>query len=106
MELAGSSGEPACDRGAALVVLVTMRTSNDSLANELRKLVESDMVPGIRSFTATGDCLAPGLTAEAVFSGHRAARELDGPDVADPPFRIEEAAAAAALPRVEPESHV
>ena len=44
----------------------------------------------IRSVTAIGDCLAPGLLASAVYSGHRYARELDTDVPVDsPPFRRE-----------------
>ena len=43
---------------------------------------------------AIGDCHAPGLLSEAVFSGHEAARLLDGPDVTDLPFRIEQVPAS------------
>lgn len=90
VELAGMFGELPTDREAATVVLVTMRTANDALVNELQELRASHHAPGIKSLAAVGDCLAPGLVAEAVFSGHRAAFELDGPDVIDQPFRIEQ----------------
>lgn len=93
VELAGMFGEPVFRRDAASVVLVTMRTADDSLMNALRSRVESGAASGIRSLTAIGDCAAPGLIAEAVFSGHRAARELDGPDLTDRPFRVEQAPA-------------
>ncbi|MBA3788021.1 MAG: hypothetical protein H0X21_04925 [Actinobacteria bacterium] len=37
-----------------------------------------------------GDCEAPRLTADAVFSGHRLAREIDSPDPSIPlPFKRE-----------------
>jgi dimethylamine/trimethylamine dehydrogenase len=31
----------------------------------------------IKSVTRIGDCLAPGTIAAAIYSGHRAAREMD-----------------------------
>ena len=90
VELTGMFGEPAMNREAATVVLVTMRTANDGLVNELKALEESGDAPGVKSLAAVGDCLTPGLVAEAVFSAHRAAFELDGPDVTDLPFRVEQ----------------
>ena len=94
VELAGMFGEPAFHRDAASVALVTARSSDDALVNALRARVESGAAGDIRSLTAVGDCLAPGLIAEAVFSGHRAAHELDGPYVAHLPFRVEQVPAA------------
>ncbi len=41
--------------------------------------------------TPIGDCLAPGTIADAVFSGHCFARELDAPDPGDVPFQRERA---------------
>lgn len=90
VEVAGMFGEPATCVDAASVVLVTMRTSDDSLVNEIRAFTESGAASGIKSLNAVGDCLAPGLIAEAVFGGHRVARELDGPDLTDLPFRVEQ----------------
>ena len=94
VELAGMFGEPPIHRDAASVVLVTMRSSNDTVVKELRSLMESGHASAIKSLNAVGDCLTPGLIADAVFSGHRVARELDGPDVTDLPFRIEQIPAA------------
>ena len=94
VELAGMFGEPAFHRDAASVVLVTGRNPDDSLVTELRARVDSGAAGDIRSLRAVGDCLAPGLLAEAVFSGHRAAHELDGPVAADLSFRVEQVPAA------------
>jgi dimethylamine/trimethylamine dehydrogenase len=41
----------------------------------------------VKSVIAIGDCLAPGLIAHAIYSGHRYARELDAPPAGDVPFR-------------------
>ena len=49
---------------------------------------------GVESLRAIGGCLAPQLLAEAVFTGHEAARALDGPDVSDLPLRIEQVPAS------------
>ena len=90
VELTGTHGEQPFHRDAASVVLVTMRTANDALVNELRNRRASGDAHGIESLTPIGDCLSPGLIAEAVFSAHCAARELDAGDIGDPPFRVEQ----------------
>jgi dimethylamine/trimethylamine dehydrogenase len=61
----------------ASVVMVTMRDPSDALYREL--LARQDRWPasGIRSVRCVGDAFAPGTVAAAVYSGHRAARELD-----------------------------
>ena len=94
VEVAGVHGEPARTIEAATVVLVTMREPNDALYRELRDDRNALDAAGIRSLRAIGDCFAPGLLSEAVFSGHEAARLLDGPDVTDLPFRIEQVPAS------------
>ncbi len=53
------------------VVLVTQRLSDDALWREL------DGRPGVYR---VGDCVAPRLMAEAIFDGHRLAREIEGAD--------------------------
>lgn len=90
MELIGTHGEHPFYRDAASVVLVTMRTANDALLNELRDRRASGDAHGIESLTPIGDCLSPGLIAEAVFSAHLAARQLDAEDIGDLPFRVEQ----------------
>jgi dimethylamine/trimethylamine dehydrogenase len=75
-----ANGEPL-ELRAAGVVLVTQRISDDALFHEL---------DGRRpSVFRVGDCVAPRLLAEAVFDGHRLAREIDGddPEVALPWLR-------------------
>ena len=94
VEVAGVHGEPARTIDAATVVLVTMREPNDALYRALRDDRDALDAAGIRSLRAIGDCHAPGLLSEAVFSGHEAARLLDGPDVTDLPFRIEQVPAS------------
>ena len=71
----------ALEVAAAGVVLVTQRISDDALFHELDGARE-------RVFRI-GDCVAPRLLAEAVFDGHRLAREIDGadPEVALPFLR-------------------
>ena len=53
------------------VVLVTQRVSDDGLWRELEGL------PGLHRI---GDCVAPRLIADAIFDGHRLARELESED--------------------------
>ena len=53
------------------VVLVTQRVSDDALWRELED------TPGIYR---VGDCVAPRLLADAIFDGHRFARELESGD--------------------------
>ena len=71
-----------------------MREPSDALYRALREDRGALDEAGIRSVRAVGDCFAPGLLSEAVFSGHEAARLLDGPDVTDLPFRIEQVPAS------------
>ncbi len=66
---------------ADAVVMVTTRTPNDDLYQEIAAkiaagLPESDPVPTLDKI---GDCNAPAIIAAAVYAGHRYAREL-GPD--------------------------
>jgi dimethylamine/trimethylamine dehydrogenase len=65
---------------ADTLMLVTQRESDSALYDELRsdqdRLAEAD----IGAVFAIGDAWAPGMVAQAVFSGHRLAREIDSPD--------------------------
>ena len=91
VQIAGNYGETPLLREAATVVLVTMRIPNDGLEQELTSLIEAPNESGIESVASVGDCLAPGLLAEAIFSGHKAAREIDVvTSIHDLPFRIEQ----------------
>ncbi|MDX6592060.1 MAG: dimethylamine/trimethylamine dehydrogenase [Gaiellales bacterium] len=73
-------GEPL-EIAAAGIVLVTQRVSRDALFHEL-----DGTVPRLHR---VGDCVAPRLLAEAIFDGHRMAREIESadPDVALPYLR-------------------
>jgi len=71
------------------LVLVTARIPNDDLYNEMASQVEKLPATGIKSLTRIGDCLAPGIIAAAVYSGHKFAREFDEPDPGDVPFKRE-----------------
>ncbi|MGB8414931.1 FAD-dependent oxidoreductase [Paraburkholderia sp.] len=59
------------------VLLVTQRLSNDSLYQQLEAKKSSWQKNGIERVFKIGDCVAPGLIADAVFDGHRLAREID-----------------------------
>ena len=72
------------------VVLCTARRSNDELWRELRERAEEWAAHGIKSVTRAGDCLAPRYLADAIFDGHRVARELDSADPQRPRAVIRE----------------
>jgi dimethylamine/trimethylamine dehydrogenase len=65
---------------AAGVVMVTSRSPVDGLYRALAGRVPVQRI---------GDCLAPGTIAAAVYSGHRAAREMDAAAAVGVPFRRE-----------------
>jgi dimethylamine/trimethylamine dehydrogenase len=62
---------------ASAIVTVTARIANDDLYRQLMEKPEKLKEKGIQSVIRIGDCLAPGIIAAAVYSGHRAAREMD-----------------------------
>ena len=59
---------------ASFLVLVTSREPQDAL---YRELIGDDGETEGRHIECIGDCASPALIAHAVYSGHRAARELD-----------------------------
>lgn len=63
------------------VVLVTQQLSDDALYQELRRDPAALAAAGIRQLIRIGDAVAPRMISEAVFEGHRAAREIE---LADP----------------------
>jgi dimethylamine/trimethylamine dehydrogenase len=74
------------------VVLVSQRRSNDALYRALKDEIgiEGLKAEGVDAMYRIGDCEAPRLIADAVFSGHRLAREIDSADPSIPlPFRRE-----------------
>ena len=68
------------------IVMVTDRIPNDALYHELKPaLAESKL----KSLRLIGDAEAPNIIAQAIFSGHLAAREFD--EIIDPdvtPFKV------------------
>jgi dimethylamine/trimethylamine dehydrogenase len=82
-------GEPL-ELQADAVVLVTQRLSDDSLYLELAADGGSLADEGIEALYRIGDCVAPRIIAEAIFDGHRLAREIDSENPARPlPYRRE-----------------
>jgi dimethylamine/trimethylamine dehydrogenase len=68
------------------VLLVSDRTSNDSLYYELKPALEEGKLKSLR---VIGDAEAPNIIAQAVFSGHLAAREFEEEPAEGTPFKIE-----------------
>jgi dimethylamine/trimethylamine dehydrogenase len=69
------------------VVLVTMRRSDDTLFRTLEADPAALEAAGITGLYRIGDCVVPRLIADAVFDGHRLAREIDEANPAVPlPF--------------------
>ena len=66
------------------VVLVTQRVSNEALYRALRSDTGALRQAGVREVFRIGDCVAPRLTADAIFDGHRLAREIDSADPSVP----------------------
>ena len=59
------------------VLLVTERISCDKVIRELQQEPQELEKAGIVSVNAIGDCYSPGLIADAVYSGHLAARSFE-----------------------------
>ncbi|VUX55342.1 Oxidoreductase, FAD/FMN-binding family [uncultured Woeseiaceae bacterium] len=59
------------------LVVVGIRTGNDSLFQELNSDPDRLADAGISSLRSIGDCRAPGTIAHAVYSGHECARTID-----------------------------
>jgi dimethylamine/trimethylamine dehydrogenase len=86
---AGEFGDPL-ELEADAVVLVTQRLSNDALYLELKAGADTLADEGIEALYRIGDCVAPRIIAEAIFDGHRLAREIDSENPALPlPYRRE-----------------
>jgi len=75
---------------ADALVLVTQRISDEALYLELEAGGEALRAEGIEALYRIGDCVAPQLIADAIFDGHRLAREIDAETPAVPlPWRRE-----------------
>jgi dimethylamine/trimethylamine dehydrogenase len=66
------------------VLLVTQRVPDESLFLDLRDDAEALEREGIEGVYRVGDCAVPSTIADAVFEGHRLAREIDSPNPAYP----------------------
>lgn len=66
------------------IVVVGQRVARSELYDELRRRRAEWEENGLRSVHRIGDCVRPGFIADAVFSGHRLAREIDTPDPDQP----------------------
>lgn len=70
---------------ADATVLVTQRVPRNELFYELKARRDDWEPAGIRSVYRIGDCVSPRhQVADAIFDGHRLAREIDAPDPATP----------------------
>jgi dimethylamine/trimethylamine dehydrogenase len=69
---------------ADATILVTQRLSNDLLYRELRAQQDKLLAAGVAGLFRIGDCVAPRFIADAIFDGHRLAREIDTEDPAHP----------------------
>jgi dimethylamine/trimethylamine dehydrogenase len=67
-------------------VLVSDRISNDSLYYDLKPALKEEKIKSLR---VIGDAEAPNIIAQAVFSGHLAAREFEEEKVGGTPFKVE-----------------
>ncbi|GGR01050.1 oxidoreductase [Streptomyces netropsis] len=75
---------------ADAIVVVTGSTPRDELYTDLQDRGESALTAvGIRRVVRLGDCLAPGIIAAAVYSGHLFARTLNTALTDRTPFRRE-----------------
>ena len=78
------------------MVLVSDRKPNDELyyalhASTSLRSTQRGNNEGIQSLRIIGDAEAPNIIAQAVFAGHRAAREFDEEKVEGTPFKVERA---------------
>ena len=71
------------------VVLVGSRRPNDQLYKQLSADPDKLKAAGITRLLRAGDCVAASTIQHAVYDGHRVARELDGPALADVPYKVE-----------------
>ena len=71
---------------ADAVVLVTDRQPHDELYQALKPALAEGKLSSLRII---GDAEAPNLIAQAIFSGHLAAREFEEPPFSETPFKVE-----------------
>jgi dimethylamine/trimethylamine dehydrogenase len=72
------------------LVLVTGRHSIDNLHREIKQRQGEWQKNGVKAVYLIGDAEAPRLIADATFSGHRLAREIEEPNAQLPlPYKRE-----------------
>ena len=76
-ELPRKRGTEVKELGFDSIVLVTGRISNQALFTELKLRKAEWSKNEIEAIYHTGDCYAPRLIADAIFDGHRLAREFE-----------------------------
>ena len=76
-------GEP-WSAGCDGIVLVTQQVSEDALYTELAGDPAALAAAGISGLYRIGDAVAPRMISEAIFDGHRLAREIDAEDPGQP----------------------
>jgi dimethylamine/trimethylamine dehydrogenase len=64
------------------VVVVGQRVTDDALYHQLRQRADYWSANGAEAVYRVGDCVRPNFIAEAIYSGHRLAREIDADDPA------------------------
>ncbi|MBT3373674.1 MAG: FAD-dependent oxidoreductase [Rhodospirillaceae bacterium] len=74
---------------AASIVLVTSRIPNDELYHALLRDEAVIKQSGIDKVTRIGDCYAPSIIADAVYAGHKYARDLGAEAPEEVPFKRE-----------------
>jgi dimethylamine/trimethylamine dehydrogenase len=91
VELADTYSDARSHLECASLLMVTMRDPKDALFNALQAQQDQWQAKGLKSIQLLGDAYAPGSVAAAVYAGHRAARELDAPELPldSVPFRRE-----------------
>ena len=76
-ELPRKAGTDYTELEADSVVLVTGRKANSGLYKDLRARKDEWEKNGVQAIYQAGDCYAPRFISEAVFDGHRIAREFE-----------------------------
>ena len=73
----------------ATLILATSREPDDGLYRTLQMDETGRADAGVAGIAAIGDCLAPGLIVDAVYAGHRFAREFQASDEGELRYRRE-----------------
>ena len=73
-------GTDTVDINFDTLVLATGRVANDGLFKQLKARKSEWASNDIGGIYQAGDCYSPGLIADAVFEGHRIAREFESPN--------------------------